>query len=180
MVQTGQEGRPFFWLALLILGGGLFAAGVMVGRQTAQSGKLKPDPLSQIDARDQGLASNKTKDLSFPKTLSSPRQDLEKPKPPRPKSVKPEVAQGKPAAPAHGHCLQVASFREAFQAKNLADKLKVSGFLHVRSVVAEVPGKGSYHRVRVGDYADKAAAEADKARLKQEQKLIALFMICEK
>ena len=186
MVQSGQEGRPFFWLALLIMGGGLFAAGVMVGRHTVQGGKLKPDPLSQIDARDQGLVPAKPEDLSFPKTLSSPRQDPKKLKSPKPqpvkpvKPVKPAPAEGKSSAAVNTHCLQVASFREASQAKDLADKLKAAGFSQVRSVAGEVPGKGSYHRVRLGHYADAAGAESDKARLKQEQKLSALFMLCEK
>ncbi|MBW2700595.1 MAG: SPOR domain-containing protein [Deltaproteobacteria bacterium] len=180
MVQNGQEGRPFFWLALLIMGGGLFAVGVMVGRQTAHSDKPKPDRLSQIDARDQGLVPAKADDLSFTKTLSSPRQDPKKPKPPKPQPVKPQPAGGKSSVAVNTHCLQVASFREAFQAKNLMDKLQAAGFSQVRSVVGEVPGKGTYHRVRVGDYADAAAAASDKARLNQELKLNSLFMLCGK
>ena len=53
--DRGSGGRSaFFGLALMILGGLLFAAGVMVGRQMTQDETTKSKhPLMKIDQRDQ-------------------------------------------------------------------------------------------------------------------------------
>ena len=59
------------------------------------------------------------------------------------------------------------------------DKLKTAGFKKVRSVSGEVPGKGTYYRVRVGSYLDDASAESDRRRMKRELKLDCLVMVCE-
>lgn len=60
--------------------------------------------------------------------------------------------------------LQVASLPTMDAAQETAKKLAKKG--HAVSVVAaEVPGKGTVYRVRVGDFADRAAADAAKAKL---------------
>jgi hypothetical protein len=77
--SRGPGGRSaFFGLAMLILGGLLFAAGVMVGRQMAVDEATKPkEPLFKIDQRDK--EPKKTVDggeLVFPEVL-----DKKKPEP---------------------------------------------------------------------------------------------------
>ena len=107
----------------MVLGGGLFAAGVMVGRHSARPAPAKPDPLTRIDARDADSKLVKDSSLSFPKELSAPRPDKKskpapRPKPQPPKADKPDQAPKPSPRPAEGsakgpHSLKVASGRRA-------------------------------------------------------------------
>lgn len=89
----------------------------------------------------------------------------------------PEPPQAKPAepvaAPAGSYVVQVASFREAADARALQERLVGKGYAAFSEAVA-LPEKGTWHRVFAGTFADAAAAEGVVARLQAEEKLSAL------
>jgi DedD protein len=60
--------------------------------------------------------------------------------------------------------VQVAAFTDRYGALSLARKLKGAGFPGY--VEAAATGKGEVHRVRVGPYASREAADAARAKLK--------------
>lgn len=88
--SRGPGGRSaFFGLAMLILGGLLFAAGVMVGRKMAIDESEKPkEPLFKIDQRDK--EPKKPVDggeLVFPEVLDKKKPEPLPPPPPDPVPV---------------------------------------------------------------------------------------------
>jgi cell division septation protein DedD len=165
-------GKSFFWLAAFVLGGLIFAAGVMVGRGMAPApGEGSADPLGKMDARDSEPVLPKRGELTYPQALSGP-QDAPAQNPdagvnggglPSVALAKEGTDAGVPPASdsgkAHNYCLQIASFREQHQASQLVGQLKNKGLPEVRFVSGEVSGKGTYFRVRVGRFADRQAAE---------------------
>jgi cell division protein FtsN len=64
--------------------------------------------------------------------------------------------------------LQVASLRDSTGAAEMVSHLKSKGY-SAYQVAAEVPGKGTYHRVRVGHFKDRSAARQAAAGLRQEK-----------
>lgn len=54
--------------------------------------------------------------------------------------------------------LQVVSYAERAQAQTMESSLRTRGF-DAYTVTAQVPGKGTFHRVRVGRYASREVAE---------------------
>lgn len=170
-------GKSFFWLAAFVLGGLIFAAGVMVGRSMAPAHvEGSADPLGQMDERDREPVRVKKGELSYPKALSgvleSSYAKVDGGQPSVAKAVedKPSEAlakagpdagllQGSDSGTSHNYCLQLASFREQHQAEQLVSQLKNKGLPDVRFVSGEVSGKGTYFRVRVGRFADRQAAE---------------------
>ena len=167
--DRGSGGRSaFFGLALMILGGLLFAAGVMVGRQMTPDESSKSNhPLMKIDQRDQ--EPKKTVDsgeLVFHKAL-----DTEKPEPePEPEPV-PE------AVPSHKFSLQIAAYRERYQAEDLIKKLSEKGYGQARIVAGEVAGKGMYYRVRLGPLPSRQDAQRVSKRLEKELRVKALVVL---
>ena len=69
-----------------------------------------------------------------------------------------------------GYFVQVAAFRAAGDAKNKAKKLSKKGYKPV-IVKAEVPGKGTYHRVRLGPFASLEKAKAFAAKFEKKEKV---------
>jgi cell division protein FtsN len=64
--------------------------------------------------------------------------------------------------------LQVASLKELSQAEKMVSLLKRSGY-EAYAVTAQVGGKGTYHRVRVGHFKDRDDAKTMASRLKAEK-----------
>ena len=107
--SRGPGGRSaFFGLAMLILGGLLFAAGVMVGRKMAIDESEKPkEPLFKIDQRDK--EPKKPVDggeLVFPEVLDKKKPE---PLPPPPPDPVPVPDPDPEAAPEPNFTLQVAA-----------------------------------------------------------------------
>ncbi len=181
----------FFGLALLILGGLLFAAGVMVGRQMTMDETTKSKhPLMKIDQRDQ--EPKKTVDggeLVFHEVLDTEKPEPEPvpPKPlpaPAPKVVRlpkdvrePPVPEAELKARLKKISLQVAAYGERSQADSLVKKLIGQGHVNPHVVEREVPGKGTYYRVRVGPYSDKRQADRAKEMLEKELRVKVLVVL---
>jgi len=175
--SRGPGGRSaFFGLALLILGGLLFAAGVMVGRQMAIDESEKPkEPLFKIDQRDK--EPKKTVDggdLSFHEVLDKKKPEPE-PVPPSPPDPDPAPDPVPEAAPQPNFTLQIAAYRDLSQAEALVKKLSGKGYKKARIVSGEVAGKGMYYRVRLGPL-PKSEAEESKARLEKEERLKVMML----
>jgi cell division protein FtsN len=173
--SRGPGGRSaFFGLAMLILGGLLFAAGVMVGRQMAvDESTEKKEPLFKIDQRDKEL--KKTVDggeLIYPEVLDKKKPEPVPPPPPDPVPVPDPVPE---AAPEPNFTLQIAAYREQSQAEALVKKLSDKGYKKARIVSGEVAGKGMYYRVRLGPL-PKTEAEKFKERLEKEERLKVLML----
>ena len=177
--QRHAGGRQtFLGLAMVILGGLLFAAGFMVGRQMGVGEDCShKDHLDRIDQRDDGQATIDGGGLTFHKELSRPPKKPKKdPVPPKP------VAEAKPPPePKPGQekafLLQVASYKDSAQAQQLLTKLKGKGYGQVRVVKGEVPGKGTYFRVRLGPFADRDKAQKMQEKLKAGEGLQALVVV---
>jgi len=63
--------------------------------------------------------------------------------------------------------IQVASSKDAEATRYLVDRLKKKGYAAFSTLI-EVPEKGTWHRIRVGPFADRNAADEVLARLKTE------------
>ena len=64
--------------------------------------------------------------------------------------------------------IQVSSLKDVEAADALVAKLKLQGYAAYRTT-GEVPGKGTWYRVRVGYYKNKAEAEAVIKQLSQDK-----------
>jgi cell division septation protein DedD len=187
--HTGGR-QTFLGLAAVILGGLLFAAGVMVGRQLGVDDNNRPrDDLERIDLRDDrqvdggGLVFHK--ELSKtpePSRREPPAREEPKPAPadapkpaprPAPESAKSTASPDKSSG---NFSLQVASYRDAAQAEQLKKKLTSKGYGRVRVVQGEVPGKGTYFRVRLGPFDNRQAAQQAKEKLKAGEGIKALVV----
>lgn len=71
--------------------------------------------------------------------------------------------------------LQVGAFPDANAAEALAGRLSEKGYL-VRIASADVEGRGTWYRVRVGPFADREAAESQRSRFAQSEGLFALVV----
>ncbi len=76
--------------------------------------------------------------------------------------------------PAH-YSLQVGAFPDASSAQSLVERLSQKGYA-VRIVSAEVAGKGTWYRVRVGDFKARDKAEQKCSQLSDNEGLFALVV----
>ena len=79
----------------------------------------------------------------------------------------PRPASTKEGPGAGAFTLQVASLKDSANAEKMVASLKSKGFSAYR-VTTEVPGKGTYHRVRVGHFKNRSAARQAVAGLRHE------------
>ena len=192
-----MERKGILVVALLIIGGLLFAAGVMVGRglqgKDAQPDKTR-DPLARIDERDRQMATE-GEDLVFldllrkgsgteSKIIPSPRPPVgpapaavaASQPPPAQISAAPGATSSEPrsagAAKGQGrYALQVAAVRDLASAKELAAKLRSRGYADARVFALDAKGKGPRFRVRVGAFPSQQEAQTVKSRLERQEGL---------
>ncbi len=173
----------------------LFILGVMVGRRLEERGRARAevaalvDPLAALDE----LAVDEEQRLAFPETLSA--EPGSKPKPlgaadlapslqdPAKEAMKEPVAK-LPSTPAVAvkaapelagkgkFTLQLSSFQDRGEAEAFSAKMKSAGY---RTSMAsnDVPGKGTFYRVRVGAYQTHPEALAAKGDFERRQHIIA-------
>lgn len=94
-------------------------------------------------------------------------------KPPLPPG-KPMVVANAPKKPdASGHfTLQLSAFPDKVDAEEFMRKIQAAGYKPFL-VSSEIPGKGVFFRVRVGDYASRQAAVDAKSEFERKQRMIA-------
>ena len=120
-------------------------------------------PLKYREALREANPPKKVESPSSPPTVSVAPKPVQQPKPPE---VSEQKVPDRPVYPETGtFTLQVASMKEAGAAEKLVDHLDSLGF-DAYSEVADIPGKGTWHRVRVGSYNDRqeAVVAANKLR----------------
>ena len=181
-VEILLDGRQIFFL---FFGSALFVClvfvlGVVVGkRMEARAVVLTPasaeDPLAVLDQL--GDAEEES-ELTFHKTLLPPHEALA-PEAPKPKVVPSEKKTDLPAKPAEakkevkseGHfTLQLSAFPERGEAEVFMKKMQTEGYRAFLSP-SEIPGKGTFFRVRVGDFATRQAALDAKAEFERKHRL---------
>ena len=104
-----------------------------------------------------------------------------KPEPPKAETPRPPVEAPKPAVSAEklaaaskpGHyTLQLSAFQDRAEADDFAKKLGPIGY-KPNIVAADIPGRGVWYRVRVGDFASQKAALDAKSELERKLHIIA-------
>jgi cell division septation protein DedD len=86
----------------------------------------------------------------------------------RPDAKPPEVPEPNKVEEQGLLTIQVASLNDAQRARQMVAHLKAKGY-EAYEVVATLPEKGTYHRIRVGHFADSNEASLVAARLKRER-----------
>ncbi|MBW1675855.1 MAG: SPOR domain-containing protein [Deltaproteobacteria bacterium] len=178
----------FLWLGLAFLAMvWMFALGILVGRGLSpvrfDVPKLKRELMAlkqEALKRDQARFKVETDylsgnpDLDFYKILTDKKEEARlkfakahkqtaKPDVKSPEVFKPKKMGGRGLL-----TIQVASLKNARKARQEVARLKRKGY-EAYEVTVNVPGKGTYHRVRVGHFADSSEAGRVAARLKQDK-----------
>lgn len=71
--------------------------------------------------------------------------------------------------------LQVGAFPDSVSAQSLVERLASKGY-SVRIVAAEVAGRGTWYRVRVGDFGGREIAEQNRSQISEREGLFALVV----
>ena len=96
-----------------------------------------------------------------------------KPKAPLPSGKPQVVANGKkPEATSPHFTLQLSAFPDKGDAEEFMRKIQSAGYRPFL-VASEIPGKGIFYRVRVGDYSTRQAAVDAKSEFERKQRMIA-------
>jgi septal ring-binding cell division protein DamX len=143
--------------------------------------EVKPPPVSEKTEEvvpEALITKSEPKKEGAPPVSSAPAKPQEKPT--NPKASKEALSKTKettlPApTPAGQYSLMVGAFKVEGNAIVLKDKLQKKGY-HVTSYSIDLPGKGSWYRVIVGNYADVKEARKAASTLKGEEKISALIM----
>jgi cell division septation protein DedD len=109
----------------------------------------KPEPAKEVAAAKAPLPAGK------PQVVAQPAQNAKKPD----------------AAAAH-FTLQLSAFPEKSDAEEFMKKIQAAGYKPFL-VASEVPGKGIFYRVRVGDYTTRESAMNAKTEFERKQRIIA-------
>jgi cell division septation protein DedD len=188
----------------VVLMAGFFFSGYYVGRyqsKSAGSGEIA-QPLPEI-ASSSGV---KQEEFTFYKTLTDktdrtvsidlkPKPVKEESKPVKqpisveaPKTISiplatkqaPPPAKKEPAAASSStklrYTVQTASYKERYMAEDEVKRLKRRGFAAF-VVSSELPGKGVWHRVRLGSFSNKAAAEKLQKSVRDKEGLSTLVVM---
>lgn len=129
----------------------------------------EPKPEAELRPRiPEQTAQISEEDISQEETVS--RRQVARPGPERPATKTPGTDASVPRPPEATQgklSIQVASLKEAEAADRLVAGLKEKGFA-ARRTVGKVPGKGIWHRVRVGRFATGEDAKSTLEQLKKE------------
>jgi cell division septation protein DedD len=184
-IEVSLDSKQIFFL---FFGGAIvaclvFVLGVMVGRRLEGREKIArkattsaaSDPLAALD--EMGADDEEP----VPAPVHPPTMAADVPAPPAIAAPTPAPAPApspaptpapKPAADDTHYTLQISSFEDKVEADALVAKLEAAG-LKPFVATSDVKGKGTFYRVRVGDYGSKGDASAAKADFEKKQHLIA-------
>jgi cell division protein FtsN len=124
--------------------------------------ELKPKP-----TRDAPAPQEKSKPQAAPAVSSSP---------PREQVVKKEPAPERSASSKIRYTLQTASYQERSVAEHDVKNMKQQGFAAF-VLPSEIPGKGTWYRVRLGSFANKGAAERLQKELRSKAGINSFVLI---
>lgn len=103
---------------------------------------------------------------------SGPESIDSSPKEPEPAKTEKEVITKEPDLPLNAagqiFTIQVASIKDQKKAEKMVGELTRKGYSAYRSS-AEIKGRGMWHRVRIGDFGDRASAETTLNKLKKDK-----------
>jgi cell division septation protein DedD len=155
-----------------------------LGAEEAQSDTLAfpqalARPAPKGEAEEHGAPVVKAKEKEKEKAVAAPlAKEMMRPAPvpaPEPAAVAPAPAApvvAKATASSSRYTLQISSFQAREEADALADKLRAAGY-KPKVVESNIPEKGIWHRVRVGDYGSREEAMEGKAEFEKKVQIIA-------
>jgi DedD protein len=128
----------------------------------------KPAPVIAVDDKtdDEDKSPVDTPPPSAAKPKASPTLPAARPQ------VVQQTATKKPDATASHFTLQLSAFPDKSDAEEFMRKIQSAGYKPFL-VASEIPGKGVFFRVRVGDYGSRQAAVDAKAEFERKQRIIA-------
>lgn len=131
----------------------------------------KPEP--KLEAKSEAKVDAKTEAKAEAKRPEPKKVDAAKPALPaaRPQVVQQQGAK-KPDATASHFTLQLSAFPDKADAEEFMRKIQSAGYKPFL-VASEIPGKGIFYRVRVGDYGSRQAAVDAKTEFERKQRIIA-------
>jgi cell division septation protein DedD len=131
----------------------------------------KPAPVVAVDdsADDEEEAKPEPAKKPEPKKIEAPKAPLPAA---RPQVVQQQAAAKKPDATASHFTLQLSAFPDKADAEEFMRKIQSAGYKPFL-VASEIPGKGVFYRVRVGDYGSRQSAVDAKAEFERKQRIIA-------
>ncbi len=188
--------KSYGWLwAVFLISGCMFTVGVLVGRGNAPVEfdiQQLQNEIKALKAKEQRTETAQRKvEPGFYEALKKPVETTppqsprklaqKKPAPPavaekkvaaKPASEKPDKAKSEKALRELGGSdkpltIQVSSLKDHALAQQTATALKAAGY-NAYVITAMVPGKGVWHRVRLGAFADKNEAATVMKKLKSE------------
>jgi cell division protein FtsN len=179
---------------------GFFFLGYYVGKYQSKSGASGEitRPLPEITPP---VTGRKQEEFTFYKTLTD-RSDKTVSIELKPKPMKEELNPGKEAFPPAGskqvesqqpqlpskrepaassfgklrYTVQTASYQERAIAEDEMQRLKKRGFAAF-ILSSEMPGKGMWHRVRIGSFSTKAAAEKLQRMVHEKERLLGIVVL---
>ncbi len=136
----------------------------------------KPAPVVAVEDRDDDDKPEAKPAVEAPKKLEAKKAETPAPKPQALPAARPQVVQQaaakKPDATASHFTLQLSAFPDKADAEEFMRKIQSAGYKPFL-VASEIPGKGVFYRVRVGDYGSRQAAVDAKAEFERKQRIIA-------
>ncbi len=148
-------------LAFLLIGGLLFTFGLMVGYYQSRTSYEKI--MAQAVAESPGVNQEKTTIFEVSGTDNPPKK-------PSPYNIA-----NKPPGKQTVYCVQVGAFKKKSDAYRLRDRLKKRGYDAFVSF-SDLGKKGSWHRVRIGQFQRKQSAEKLAKILLKKEKLEGLVL----
>lgn len=173
----------------------VFYLGARFGPDLLGGSKAIDEPAPSVEEKEQ-----KKVDYSFPERLSDGQsgaiqvkpsgvtaEEFEKnpapvvvPAPERLEPVKVEVEEIKPEPPKVKmktglYAVQVGAFRSAGEAADAVEQWKKKGYSTFMTI-GEVPNKGTWYRVRIGQFGDKNEAQTFLQRFKEKEKREAVLV----
>lgn len=131
----------------------------------------EPKPAARVEARAEAVKEPKKAEPRAPikaAPLVAARPQVVQAAP----AHKPDVAAHKPDAAAPHFTLQLSAFPDKSDAEEFMHKIQAAGYKPFL-VASEIPGKGVFYRVRVGDFGSRQAAVEAKAAFEKKQRIIA-------
>jgi DedD protein len=136
----------------------------------------KVEPKSQPAAKALPVVADESADDDEDKPAEAPKPLPPPPKPQALPAARPQVVQQatakKPDATASHFTLQLSAFPDKADAEEFMRKIQSAGYKPFL-VASEIPGKGVFYRVRVGDYGSRQSAVDAKAEFERKQRIIA-------